>query len=139
MKKILALFLMLFPFTFLIAEPQAEKNPETKKEASYWEKAKSYYNKISEKGVERASEEAKEWVKKNLEKIGDWEYKIISIKLKDLDKIEKQLNNLGKERWECYWQQKTDKGYVFFLKRTKVSYLQKVPVGHILKTFQGGE
>ncbi len=137
MKKILiliAVFSGVFSLSLAAEEIKAEKT-EKKTEKSYWDKAKEYYQKVSEKGLE-AGEEAKIWIKQDFEKIGDWEYKIISISSLDLVKMEKELNELGNDRWECFWQQKEKKSFIFFFKRQKVSILQKVPVGTVLKGLQ---
>ncbi len=198
---------------FLFASFSTGETNEVK-EKSYTEKIKEVY----EKGLKGAKEKyaetvgdgkeltgkSKEWLLKDIENIGDWEYKILgfgpdqlfpnvrvitkvemkfnlyskqgdligssklpagkeviaveqkdemltvksslnsnmrgSIKVEDTNlnevvskEMEKKLNELGKERWQCYWVESKKEERVFYFKRTKMSYLSKIPTGAILR------
>ncbi len=116
---------------------------EVAKEQSYSEKLKEVY----EKGVKEAKEKyeetlgdskkltnkSKEWLLKDIENIGDWEYKVESFGSEEPKEIEKKLNELGKERWQCFWVESNKKEKFFYFKRTKMSYLSKIPTGAILR------
>jgi len=114
-----------------------QKKTEIEK-SSYWKQIKELYEKAKEKGEDVPGDMA-EWVKQDIKKIGTWEYKIVTISSSDSEKIEKQLNELGKERWECYWIQKQDQDQVFFFKRTGRSYLRFVPGRELLKIATPGD
>jgi hypothetical protein len=47
--------------------------------------------------------------------------------------LEQKLNELGNERWECFWMEKKEKEFLLFFKRPKLSYLQKIPQGQLFK------
>ena len=141
MKIILLISTTLFflASSFLImAEDEAKAE-----EKSYSEKLKEVY----EKGVKGAKEKyaetvgdgkdltnkSKEWLLKDIQNIGDWEYKVESYGADQAKDMEKKLNELGKERWQCFWVDSNKKGKVFYFKRTKMSYLSKIPTGAILR------
>ncbi len=96
----------------------------------YWEQAKELYEKARESG-EKVPENIKEWIKEDIKKIGTWEYKIVLIDSKR--SIEKELNELGKERWECFWIERKENGFSLFLKRPVKNYLKAIPAKHLLK------
>ena len=112
-------------------------------EKSYSEKLKEVY----EKGLKGAKEKyaetvgdgkkltgkSKEWLLKDIENIGDWEYKVESYGTEQAKEVEKKLNALGKERWQCFWVESNKKQKTFYFKRTKLSYLSKIPTGAILR------
>ena len=147
MKAMILISLCLFNGAFLFAA-------EEKEEKSYADRLKEAYDEgvksgkeIYDKGVKGAkekytetfedgkklTEESKAWLAKDLENIGDWEYKVVSYGSKDFKALEKDLNELGKERWQCFWVEASGKEKVFYFKRTKLSYLSKIPTGAILR------
>ena len=141
MKIILSLSIAL---VFLVSSflTMAEDEPQVE-DKSYSEKLKEVY----EKGLKGAKEKyaetvgdgkeltgkSKEWLLKDIENIGDWEYKIQSFGPEQSKEIERKLNELGKERWQCFWVESSKKEKVFYFKRTKMSYLSKIPTGAILR------
>ena len=143
--------LLLFFFLTVIALVLGEAE---KKEKTYTERLKEVYEeKVEEgkelygKGVQGAKEKyvetlgdgknltgkSKEWVLKDLENIGDWEYKVETYGVGQAKEIEQKLNELGRERWQCFWVESNKKEKVFYFKRTKMSYLSKIPSGAILR------
>ena len=120
----------------------AEDEP-TAEDKSYSEKLKEVYEKglkgAKEKYVETVGDgkkltgKSKEWLLKDIENIGDWEYKVESYGPEQAKEIEKKLNALGKERWQCFWVESNKKQKTFYFKRTKLSYLSKIPTGAILR------
>ena len=138
-------FLSYFVFVFGAVE---------KKEKTYTERLKEVYQEkveegkeLYEKGIEGAKEKyqdnlidgkklsvkSKEWVLKDLKNIGDWEYKVLTYGPGQVETIEQKLNELGDERWQCFWVESNKKEKNFYFKRTKMSYLSKVPTGAILR------
>ena len=145
--------ILLSFFLFVFSLPAAEEKKE-KVDKSYAERLKEAYDekvkegkKIYDKGVKGAkekygvglddgkslTEKSKEWLLKDIENIGDWEYKVVSHGSKDFKALEKDLNELGKERWQCFWVEAAGEEKVFYFKRTKMSYLSKIPTGALLR------
>ena len=56
----------------------------------------------------------------------------------EADALEDELNELGQERWEVFWVERTDQGLNLFLKRPTVSYLRAVPFSEIGRAVPGG-
>jgi hypothetical protein len=147
MKAMILISLCLFNGAFLFADDE-------KKEKSYPDRIKEAYDdkvkegkELYDKGVKDAkekyadtfdkgknlTEKSKEWVIKDLENIGDWEYKVVSYGPKETKALEKDLNELGNERWQCFWVEVSGKEKVFYFKRTKMSYMSKIPMGTVLR------
>lgn len=134
MKNILLLLLLLpllFHFDFSLAE-------ENSQEPSYWDKIKKKLEDAKSDNKE-LSEKAKEWIKEDIKKIGDWEYKVVNIKYESIDELENKLNELGNERWECFWVEKKEVVVVFIFKRPTISYLQKIPKADLFKMLHKGQ
>jgi len=147
MKAMILISLCLFNGSFLFAADEKEEKSYTERlKEAYDEKvkagkelydegvkgAKEKYTETFE-GGKKWTEESKEWLAKDIENIGDWEYKVVSYGSKDFKALEKDLNELGKERWQCFWVEASGKEKVFYFKRTKLSYLSKIPTGAILR------
>ena len=111
---------------------------ENNQEPSYWDKIKKMFE-DSESEDKELSDKAKEWIKEDIEKIGDWEYKVVNLDYESFNELENKLNELGNERWECFWVEKKEEIVVFILKRPKTSYLQKIPKGDLLKMLNQGQ
>jgi len=140
-------FYLFWAATLLGAEEASEKTyPERLKEAAS-EKLKQS-RELYEKGVKVASEKyaesfedgkalsekSKEMILKDLKNIGDWEYKIENFSLENPKDLEIRLNQLGSERWQCFWVEPVNGNTKsFYFKRTKMSYLSKIPTGAILR------
>ena len=139
-------FLLLMITNLWAKDLDEEKTYSEKLMEAYSEKLKKS-KELYEKGVKVASEKytktleggrdisgkSKDWLLKDLQNIGDWEYKIESFDLKNLKDLEIRLNQLGAERWQCFWVEQSAKGKVFYFKRTKLSYLSKIPTGAMLR------
>ena len=148
MKTVFFLFayLFVFPSLFCAAENTEEKSYSERLKEAASEKIKQSKD-LYDKGVKAASAKyaetfeegkdlsgkSKEWLLKDIENIGDWEYKVESYSPEESKEIEKKLNELGKERWQCFWVESDKKEKVFYFKRTKMSYLSKIPTGALLR------
>ena len=120
----------------------AEDGPKAE-DKSYSEKLKEAYDKGLKGAKEKYAEtvgdgkkltgKSKEWLLKDIENIGDWEYKVESYGPEQAKEVEEKLNALGKERWQCFWVESNKKQKTFYFKRTKLSYLSKIPTGAILR------
>lgn len=140
------------------AAPAAKKGGSsvetTAGEQTLWRRVQKRYESAKKKGgasskelrekVEKLYKQAKDsgedvpsdvtaWLKKDIEYMSRWFYKVESvIAVTDKD-IEKRLNELGKERWECFQVIRDRDTYRLFCKRRKRSYLSMVPVKQLLE------
>lgn len=81
----------------------------------------------------QAGERSADWLKEDVKRMGDFEYKIVRIPANDDQALTAQLNELGSQRWEVYWVQEQGDQIRFFLKRTARTYMKHVPVGDMLR------
>jgi hypothetical protein len=139
MKNILAAFLTLCLFSLHLHSEKKRKQEDK----SFLDRGKKLFDEKVESGKKLYDEklgsgkeitnQTKNWVKGDIENIGDWEYKIVAFADKKPTELEKELNQLGNERWQCFWVEATGKDKVFYFKRTKMSYIQKIPAGDLLR------
>ena len=147
MKQVLFLFFFLIYCSSLLGEDEnSEKTYAEKLKEAYAEKLKKS-KELYDKGVKAAADKyaetfeegkdlsgkSKEWLLKDLKNIGDWEYKVETFNLKNPKDLEIRLNQLGADRWQCFWVESTKDGKTFYFKRTKLSYLSKIPTGALLR------
>jgi hypothetical protein len=147
MKQVLFLFFFLIYCSSLLGEEEnSEKTYSEKLKEAYAEKLKKS-KELYDKGVKAATDKyaetfeegkdlsgkSKEWLLKDLKNIGDWEYKVETFNLKNPKDLEIRLNQLGADRWQCFWVESTKDGETFYFKRTKLSYLSKIPTGALLR------
>ncbi len=78
---------------------------------------------------------AADWTEDDLRKIGAWEYKVVRFEDSSDEALQEELNELGAERWECYWVEETEDDPRFYFKKTKRSYLRYVPIGDLMRVF----
>ena len=114
---------------------QEEKSFLDRGKKLFGEKVESGKKLLDEKvkGNQDLKGQTKNWVKGDIENIGDWEYKIVAFADKAHPELEKELNQLGKSRWQCFWVEATEKNKVFYFKRSKISYMHKMPAGELLE------
>lgn len=97
------------------------------------------YKSAKDAGTTTASSTA-EWVSEDWNSRGDWEYQILQLPSADLVQVQNQLNEAGKSRWECYHVDTAGTQWTFFMKRSKYSYLSKVPLRDLTNFIpMGGE
>lgn len=86
------------------------------------------------KSGDTTARSAKEWVISDIGHIGTWQYKVVKVSIK-AGTLEKELNLLGKQRWECInvLMDKTLPRYVVTLKRPHRSYLKQLPAKELLR------
>lgn len=140
MKQILAISLLGFLTTAdLSAADTKGVEPDLRpaegavtNEIPYLEQLKALLDKITTesrsataKGKQLAEETGK-WFKTDFQKIGDWEYKQLTLEVSELAGLEKHLNELGDERWNCFWVQQHGQSLHLLFKRPAVSYLHKL-------------
>ncbi len=86
--------------------------------------------------LEDARRQASQWKKlseEEIQKLWAVEYKTIHISGSDTAVFDVRLNDLGKERWECYHVTEATQGKVFYLKRPAASSLRYLPLRDLLR------
>ncbi len=117
---------------------QAQEEPAPpSEETTILKEARELYEAVKETG-EKVPGDIYEWIRKDIGTIGDWEYRVVPFPGSDAAKIEEKLNQLGQERWDCFWVQPDDSGARFFFKRPTRSYLKSVPFSALLKLLPSG-
>ena len=118
-------------------EPEPVPEPEVTDQGTLAQ-VLELYEKAKDAG-EQVPLDAFEWARQDLGSIGDWQYLVIDIPVFDAARVQKQLNELGTERWECIWIQSSGNKISFILKRPTRSYLKSVPLSQILKLLPRSE
>ena len=108
-------------------------DPSQTVEPSATDKALQQVRDLVDKARDADPGDAVDWATEDIKKIGDFEYKIITIPDLSNATIEERLNELGEERWEVYWMDKSGNELRFFLKRSAKSYLRAIPLSEIGK------
>lgn len=103
-----------------------------------WQTVREMYDRARESG-EDVPPKVKDWVSEDIKKIGAWKYQVLTLTNAAPDEIEGRLNELGSDRWECFWVQQDGGQTHFYLKKAGRSYLKLVPKGDLLRLItQGG-
>jgi hypothetical protein len=124
------------------AEPRAEPKAEPKDGAAkaepatalgqYWRLVESLYRATNE-GDGKVPEDVVKWAKADMNKIGTWEYRVVTLNEVTDQALETALNKLGADHWECFWTEKVPEGRRVFLRRPGWSYLQTLPIRDLLE------
>ena len=117
----------------------AEQDTEEKAPATtgIWDRVLTLYEAAKEAG-EQVPKDVYAWVKQDFGKIGDWEYLVTDLSLSDTDAVQRRLNELGSERWECIWIHTSGKKTSFIFKRPAKSYLRNIPLPQLMNLIPGG-
>jgi hypothetical protein len=131
---------MLFCSFFLIGCGSDQKKQKEQKaaETSSWEEAQKLYEKAKNAGDDVPKNVA-DWVKAEFQRMGTWEYRFVSLNANDTAELEKELNIMGKERWECFWLEREGNVMRLAFKRPAQSYLQALPVKELMKLIAAGQ
>ncbi len=103
-----------------------ESAEETSTSSRAWAEVKGTYKKAKRKAVEMGEtvpDKIPDWVKEDLENVGDWEYRVVEAPRGEL---ESALNELGAERWECFSVESHGKKSQLTFKRRKRSRLREL-------------
>lgn len=79
-----------------------------------------------------------DWATEDIENIGDWEYRVENLAFSTPEELTSKLNELGNDRWEVIWLQRTPDGYFAVMKKPSISYLSKIPLSQLGKIMIGG-
>ena len=135
MRAIRALVLILASATIVAAQEGSGTDPEA--DSDVWTEIRTLYEKAKETG-EQVPGDVVAWLKQDLDRIGDWEYRLLVVSSLSNDKLEAKLNELGTDRWECFAVLHDDGTIRLFLKRPVKSYLRHVPITDLWKLVPSG-
>ncbi len=125
-------YILLLCFSLLGCSQETGEPPQTDK---VMEELRSLYD----KALEKAPDDPVEWAKEDIARYGDWEYRVVVIDDMGVGELEYGLNELGAERWEVFWMERTGGNLIVFLKRPTKSYLRSVPLSGLGKALSGAE
>lgn len=92
----------------------------------------STYESAREAG-ETSTTNARDWVLEDLKRGGAWEYRIVELEGLDSEAVQKELNKLGAERWECYSVIADGEKRTCYLKRSSRSMLRSLPLRDVMR------
>ncbi len=138
MKKVVCC--VLFCSFFLIGCGLDQKKQKEQKavETSDWEEVQKIYEKAKDAGDDVPKNIA-DWVKAEFQRMGTWEYRFVTFDAINPTELEKELNTMGKERWECFWLEREGNVMRLAFKRPAQSYLQALPVKELMKLIAAGQ
>jgi hypothetical protein len=135
-KPLLTAAILLLPLSGLAETPSAE--PESQDKPGLWDGVKGLQEKFRPSG-EQAPPGVAERLREDARRIGTWEYRVVSFSSTQNNELEKELNELGLERWEAFLVQPVEDGLRVFLKRSASTYLQAVPMAEYLRLIPKAE
>lgn len=112
----------------------AADTPE--KESGAWQEVLRLYEKTRQTG-EAVPADAYEWMKQDLERVGDWEYRVLVVDSAAEAEIEERLNELGRDRWECFAALREAGSLHLLFKRPVESCVGMIPHNDLLKLLRG--
>ncbi|HIO20984.1 MAG TPA: hypothetical protein EYN18_01100 [Nitrospirales bacterium] len=74
-----------------------------------------------------------ERARKEIKRIGTWEYRVITLSAPQDTTLEQHLNELGRERWECHTTPHDHEKIRLVCKRPVRSYLKNIAVTDLLR------
>ena len=74
-----------------------------------------------------------DWISEDWNNINAWEYQVISVESTQAATLQEKLNEVGKQRWECFHVSNGDAATTFYMKRQKKSYMKSLPLKDMLK------
>ena len=96
------------------------------------------YKKVKKTGAS-VPDNAIDWATDDIKKIGDWDYKVVSLVNDTPKKIESKLNEYGANRWEIFWVENIGNQKLLYMKRPTRSYLKHFPLRDLLKAIPAGQ
>ncbi len=108
-------------------------------EPSQTDKVMEQLRSLYDKALEQAPDDPVEWAKEDIARYGNWEYRVVMLDDMRVGELEDGLNQLGAERWEVFWMERTGGNLIVFLKRPTTSYHRSVPLSDLGKALSGAE
>jgi hypothetical protein len=80
-----------------------------------------------------AAGNAKDWLLDDIASSRRWEYRVVTATEQEPAALEKTLNELGREGWQCFFVQPRGTSLTFFMQRHPPSVSHNIPMGDLLK------
>ena len=106
-------------------------------ESSPTDQALEELQKFYEEAKANAPNDPIAWAKEDLQRAGDWEYRVVAVSAGQAKTTEDKLNEFGRERWEVFWVREQAGSMTIFMKRPARSYLMSAPLSEIGKAVSG--
>lgn len=98
---------------------------------------KGLYKKAVESGTTTAKS-TKDWVEEDIGKMGAWVYTSRTVSTEeDAQATVAMLNEMGREKWECFWVEKQGTATTLYFKKSPRSYISNIPFKDLVKMFPG--
>lgn len=107
-------------------------------QSAAWGEVLRLYEKARQTG-ETVPADAYDWMKQDLERVGDWEYRVRVFDSAAGAQLEESLNEMGRDRWECFAVVPAGSSLRLLFKRPVESYVGAVPHGDLLKLLRREE
>ena len=118
------------------SDPDLPASPDDRM-AALKQRVQELYQQARESG-QQVPKDALEWAQQDLNRMGDWEYKIVDLPREDTESRQARLNELGSERWEVFWMEPAENGIRVYLKRRSKSWLEKIPLSELRRLWPSG-
>ncbi len=118
------------------SDPDLPASPDDRM-AALKQRVQELYQQARESG-QQVPKDALEWAQQDLNRMGDWEYKIVDLPREDTESRQARLNELGSERWEAFWMEPAGNGIRVYLKRRSKSWLEKIPLSELRRLWPSG-
>ena len=92
---------------------------------------------LFDQAKDKSPGEVLDWAREDIQRRGDWEYRIETLADLDAEGLQTRLNALGEDRWEAFWVKEDTGSLTIFLKRPAFSVLRSIPVGEIGSAVSG--
>lgn len=135
-KSVFLLLLLTALLAGCASDPDLPASPDDRV-AVLKERVRGLYEQARESG-QQAPQDALEWARQDVRRIGDWEYKIVDVPREDPQARQARLNELGAERWEAFWMEPAGDGTRVYLKRRSRSWLEKLPLSELRRLWPAG-
>jgi len=90
------------------------------------------FESLKSKGLTTANDTS-QWLSQDWKNIESWEYQIIAMDGKSDEEKTNELNELGKNGWECYHVSNSGPTERFYVKKRRESYLRHLPFKDFIK------
>lgn len=77
---------------------------------------------------------AKDWLTEDINRMGAWQYTSRTVSTeKDPDEVVTMLNQMGADKWECFWVDNKPGSTTLYFKKTPKSYVSSIPFRDMIR------
>ena len=131
-NKVLAALVLAMLGGFAACGGSSDETENDEAESGTWRDALRFYEKARQTG-EEAPGDAYEWMRQDLERVGDWQYRVLVLDGAGEAEIEEKLNEMGRDRWDCFAALAEGSSLRLLFKRPVESYVGAIPHNELLK------